>query len=137
MRMTADVVGALAGPASSTKHLHQSSTLILMTDGRHDADTANEKLADFIDTKEERYAEFDRLYECAAVVVAAGWNPVVALANELLQKLRLDAVEAAAIIETEGGAELLHLPDELRRGNRRSEDSLPKSFATSEHNRAR
>jgi len=39
MRMTADVVGALAGPAASTKHLHQSATLILMTDGRNDADT--------------------------------------------------------------------------------------------------
>ena len=115
MRMEADVVGALAGAAASAKYLRYSSTFILLKYGKSDSDIAYQKLADFVAAKDDGYPEFDRLYEQAALVVARGWTTIVALATELLQKRDLDAVEAAAIIETEGGAELLRLPDELRR----------------------
>lgn len=42
MRMEADVIGALAGPAASTKHLRRSSALILLTSGKSDWDGAKQ-----------------------------------------------------------------------------------------------
>lgn len=114
VRMKADVIGALAGPLASAKHLRQSSVFMLMTSGHRDNKIALDKVDDFADTTSERNTLLNELHERAAFVVRAEWTLISTLADALLLKPRMDAVEIAANIEMAGGAPLMNLSCILR-----------------------